>query len=48
MKEIKAILQPHIVTRVVRALHALPHFPGLTLSDARARDAGAARAVRSN
>ena len=44
MKEIKAILQPHIVTKVVRALHALPHFPGLTLSDAygqgRGRGAG--------
>ena len=40
MKEIKAILQPHIVTRVVRALHSLPHFPGLTLIDARGQGRG--------
>ena len=40
MKEIKAILQPHIITKVVRALHALPHFPGLTLSDARGQGRG--------
>lgn len=33
MKEIKAIIQPHAVSRVVRALHELPHFPGFTLSD---------------
>ncbi len=33
MKEIKAILQPHAVSRVVRGLHELPHFPGFTLSD---------------
>jgi nitrogen regulatory protein P-II 1 len=40
MKAIKAILQPHIVTKVVRALHALPHFPGLTLSDAHGQGRG--------
>jgi nitrogen regulatory protein P-II 1 len=40
MKEIKAVLQPHIVSRVVRALHELPHFPGLTLSDARGQGRG--------
>jgi nitrogen regulatory protein P-II 1 len=40
MKKIKAIIQPHIVTRVVRALHDLPHFPGLTLSDARGQGRG--------
>jgi nitrogen regulatory protein P-II 1 len=40
MKEIKAILQPHIITKVVRALHALPHFPGLTLSEARGQGRG--------
>jgi nitrogen regulatory protein P-II 1 len=34
MKEIKAILRPNAVTRVVSALHALPHFPGFTLTDA--------------
>ena len=40
MKEIKAILQPHRVSSVVRALHALAHFPGLTISDARGQGRG--------
>jgi nitrogen regulatory protein P-II 1 len=33
MKEIKAIIQPHMLSRVIDALHALPHFPGVTISD---------------
>lgn len=33
MKEVKAFIQPHILGRVVQALHALPHFPGITISD---------------
>jgi nitrogen regulatory protein P-II 1 len=33
MKEIKAIIQPHMLTKVMKALHALPHFPGATVSD---------------
>ena len=33
MKEIKAIIQPHMLDRVVSALHELPHFPGLTILD---------------
>lgn len=33
MKEIKAIIQPHMLDRVVSALRALPHFPGLTILD---------------
>jgi nitrogen regulatory protein P-II 1 len=33
MKEIKAIIQPHTLHKVMDALHALPHFPGVTLSD---------------
>ena len=40
MKEIKAIIQPHMVSKVVRALHELPHFPGLTLFDARGQGRG--------
>jgi nitrogen regulatory protein PII len=35
MKEIKAIIQPHMLTKVMEALHALPHFPGITISDCR-------------
>jgi nitrogen regulatory protein P-II 1 len=46
MKEITAIIQPHTLSRVMHALHALPHFPGLTLLDAhgqgRGRGAGGA------
>lgn len=40
MKEIKAIIQRHMVGKVVRALHELPHFPGLTLTDARGQGRG--------
>jgi len=40
MKQIKAIIQRHIVGNVVRALHELPHFPGLTLTDARGQGRG--------
>lgn len=42
MKAIKAIIQPHMLDRVVRALHELPHFPGLTLqqADGQARGRG--------
>ena len=34
MKEIKAIVQPHMLSKVIHALHELPHFPGLTITDA--------------
>jgi nitrogen regulatory protein P-II 1 len=34
MKQIKAILQPHVLSRVIHALHELPHFPGVTVIDA--------------
>ncbi len=40
MKEIRAIIQPHMLSNVVRALHALPHFPGLTITDARGQGRG--------
>jgi nitrogen regulatory protein P-II 1 len=40
MKHIEAIIQPHMVSRVVRALHELPHFPGLTLLEARGQGRG--------
>ena len=33
MKEITAIIQPHTLAHVVEALHALPHFPCLTVFD---------------
>lgn len=40
MKEITAIIQPHTLSRVMHALHALPHFPGVTLLDAHGQGRG--------
>ncbi len=40
MKEIKAIVQPHMLTRVMEALHAMPHFPGITLSKCQGQGRG--------
>ncbi len=40
MKEIKAIIRPHMLTRVMQALHALPHFPGVTVSDCQGQGRG--------
>ncbi len=40
MKEIKAIIQPHMLTKVMEALHALPHFPGVTVSDCHGQGRG--------
>ena len=40
MKEIKAILQPHALHRVMDALHQLPHFPGVTVSDCQGQGRG--------
>lgn len=31
MKQIIAVIQPHMLNKVECALHALPHFPGFTL-----------------
>ena len=40
MKEIKAILQPHMVDKVMACLHVLPHFPGVTVSDCQGQGRG--------
>ena len=40
MKEIKAIIQPHVLTRVMEALHSLPHFPGVTVNDCQGQGRG--------
>jgi nitrogen regulatory protein P-II 1 len=32
MKEIKAIIQPFMLSKVVSALHKIPEFPGLTVT----------------
>jgi len=40
MKEIKAVVDPGMLHRVMDALHALPHFPGVTVSDAQGQGRG--------
>ncbi len=40
MKEIVAIIQPFMLRKVMDALHGLPHFPGVTVSDVRGQGRG--------
>lgn len=40
MKEIKAVIQPHMLGKVMEALHAVPHFPGVTVSDCQGQGRG--------
>ena len=40
MKEIKAIIQPHMLAKLMDALHAVPHFPGVTVSDCQGQGRG--------
>ncbi len=40
MMRIEAFIQPHRVSRVVLALHALPRFPGFTVLDAHGQGPG--------
>lgn len=40
MREIKAIIQPHMLSKVMDALRALPHFPGVTVSDCQGQGRG--------
>ena len=40
MKRIEAYLQPHRLTEVIRALHELARFPGLTVIDAQGQGHG--------
>lgn len=42
MKQITAIIQPHMLSRVEHALHELPHFPGFTLQRAKGHGRGRA------
>jgi nitrogen regulatory protein P-II 1 len=41
MKEIKAVLHPHMVEKVIRALRRIKPFPGVTLMEARGQGRGA-------
>jgi len=40
MKRIEAFVQPHRLSKIVSALHALPHFPGFTVIDAHGQGQG--------
>lgn len=40
MKEIKALIRPHMLSKVMEALHALPQFPGVTVSDCQGQGRG--------
>lgn len=40
MKEVKAIIAPHMLGHVMDALHSLPHFPGVTVSDCKGHGRG--------
>jgi nitrogen regulatory protein P-II 1 len=40
MKEIKAIIQSHVLGKVMERLHRLPHFSGATVSDCQGQGRG--------
>jgi nitrogen regulatory protein P-II 1 len=40
MREVKAIIQPHMLAHVMERLHQLPHFPGVTVSDCQGQSRG--------
>lgn len=40
MKEITAVIRPHMSSKVMDALHALPHFPGITINDCQGQGRG--------
>jgi nitrogen regulatory protein P-II 1 len=42
MKQVTAIIQPHMLAKVERALHELPHFPGFTVLRAKGHGRGRA------
>ena len=44
MRQITAVIQPHMLSKVEHALHALPRFPGFTLLRAKGHRRGTAAA----
>lgn len=40
MKEIKALIRPHMLAKVMDALHGLPNFPGVTVSECKGQGRG--------
>ena len=43
MKEIKAVIQPHMLSKVMDALHSCEHFPGVTISDCQGQGRGSGK-----
>ncbi|MCL5027410.1 MAG: P-II family nitrogen regulator [Bacteroidetes bacterium] len=48
MKEIKAIIQPFMLTRVVTALHKIEGLPGITISDIKGFGKGGGKKENGN
>ena len=48
MKEIKAIIQPFMLTRVVTALHKIEGLPGITISEIKGFGKGGGKKENSN
>lgn len=46
MKEIKAIIQPHMLTKVIDSLRAVDDLPGVTVSEVRGFGRGRARSAK--
>ncbi len=46
MKEIKAVIQPHMLNRVLDVLHDCEHFPGVTISDCQGQGRGRGKGGR--
>ena len=40
MKQITAVIQPHMLSKVMDALHNCEHFPGVTISDCQGQGRG--------
>lgn len=46
MKEIKAIIQPYMLTKVINDLHAIENLPGVTVSEVRGFGRNRARGAK--
>lgn len=47
MKEIKAIIQPHMLTNVIDSLRGVDELPGVTVSEVRGFGRGRARSAKN-
>lgn len=48
MKEIKAIIQPFMLSKVINALKEIPHMPGVTVSEIKGFGRGRAEGVENS